>query len=260
MDTIYTLLFIILGTLIGSFNNVVIHRYPRGESIVKPRSRCPECGHVLAWYENIPLFSYLFLRGRCSSCKEPIPIRYFLVELLTGLLFGFAFAYYGFSAELIFALIFIDVGLIIIYIDLDHHFIPDLFNAILFVLASGYVVYQAVTVEGFNVGTHLFGLIIGFMLLYMIRIFGELAYKREALGLGDVKLLAVGGFYLGWPNVLLTIMLASVIASVIELTLIKMKKKDRRDEIAFGPYLMGVMIILMFFGNDLISWYINLLA
>ncbi len=260
MDTIYTLLFIIFGTLIGSFNNVIIHRYPRGESIVKPGSHCPQCGHVLAWYENIPLFSYLFLKGKCSSCKEPIPIRYFIVELLTGLLFGFAYAYYGFSAELIFALIFINVGLIIIYIDIDHRIIPDLFNVILFLLASAFVIHQSITVEGFNIGTHLFGLIIGFMLLYMIRIFGELAYKREALGLGDVKLLAVGGFFLGWPNVLLTIMLASIVASVIELTLIKMKKKDRHDEIAFGPYLMGVMIFLMFFGNDLISWYINLLA
>jgi leader peptidase (prepilin peptidase) / N-methyltransferase len=259
MDFTVLALIIVFGILIGSFNNVLIFRVPRQESVVKPGSRCFDCQKPLKWYDNIPLLSYVLLKGRCRYCGAKIPLRYPLVEALTGLMFGLVYLRFGLSFDTLFALVFVNVGIIIVFIDRDFKIIPDSFILVLLGVGLGNFVFKAFSEELFDPGFYLFGLVIGFLILFIIRIFGELVYKREALGLGDVKLLAVGGFYLGWPNVFLTLLISSVVASVIELTLIAMKKRSREDQIPFGPYLMIGLTVALFFGTDIISWYIGLM-
>ncbi|MCF7932181.1 MAG: prepilin peptidase [Acholeplasmataceae bacterium] len=259
MEITILAIIIIFGILIGSFNNVLIHRIPRNESIVKPGSRCFDCHKPLKWYDNIPLVSYLVLRGRCRYCGAKIPFRYFLVELLTGVMFGLVYLRFGLSADMVLAAVFVNVGIIIVFIDRDFKIIPDTFILILLGVGLANLIVKAFSGDPFDVGFYLFGLIIGFLILFFIRIFGELIYKREALGLGDVKLLAVGGFYVGWPNVFLTLLISSVVASIVELTLIALKIRSREDQIPFGPYLMIGLTVALFFGTDMISWYLSLM-
>jgi leader peptidase (prepilin peptidase) / N-methyltransferase len=258
MDPIIIPVLIVFGLIVGSFNNVLIYRVPRGESIVKPGSHCPSCQEPIKWYDNIPVLSYLLLRGKCRHCHEKIPFKYPAVELLTALLFVISYLHFGLSFDMFVAILFFNVGLLVIVTDLETRIIPDVYQILILASGLGYVVYHLIQGDT-EPGFHIFGLIIGFVILYMIRIIGELVYKREALGLGDVKLLAVGGFLIGWPNVFLTLLFASVAGSLLELTLIGMKVKSRDDEIAFGPYLMISMMVLFLYGNDIIRWYLAFL-
>lgn len=259
MEILIAVIVTVLGILFGSFLNVVIYRYPKGENIVFPSSHCPKCNHELKWYHNIPLFSYLFLGGKCAFCKEKISLRYPLVELLTGILFLLSYLSVSLSYSLIFYLIFVIMGVLIAFIDYDEKIIPDLFLLIILVNSFLYFLYKTIFTADYNYWNHIFGFFAGFLPFYLIRLIASAIYKREALGLGDVKYMGVVGFFLGWGNVILIVLIASLTASIIEITLITLKKKKRSEEFAFGPYLVIGSLIAMLYGEIIIEFYLSLL-
>ncbi len=209
----------LLGLTIGSFLNVVIARVPNGESVVRPRSRCPKCGHQLPWYENIPVLSWLMLRGKCSGCKTPISPRYILVECLTGILFLACVARYGFTWPLVPALLFISLLVPLIFIDAELWILP--FELTLPGIAFGILLQLPHDVAWLNsalsitphwpaLSTAFIGAVAGYMAFRTMELFGWLAFRREALGAGDKFLLAMIGAFLGGPALMGVIALSSL--------------------------------------------------
>ena len=258
MDLLIGASLVILGLLIGSFLNVVIYRYPQGKSIVFPSSHCPKCETALKWYHNIPLFSYIFLGGKCAFCKEKISFRYPFVELLTAVLFLLSFLMVGFTYTLIFYIVFVILALLIAFIDYDEKIIPNLFLLLILINAFAYFLYNVLTIEGYDYWLHVIGFFAGFVPFWLIRLVASKCYQREALGFGDVKYMGVIGFFLGWQKVILIVLIASLLGSIIELILIGMKKKERGEEFAFGPYLVFGSLIAMLYGDIIINFYLKL--
>jgi len=230
------------GTLFGSFINVCIYRLPAGKSIVWPNSHCFSCGAFIKWYDNIPLVSYLILRGRCRSCGERFSIRYFFIELLTGILFAWVFYRFRYMFATPVYLAFVGMMIVGTFTDLDHWIIPDSisiggfgFGAVVALIAgffkSGLVVETTGPFEGTAFYTpflnSLAGAATGFFLLLAVGVLGTLAFRKDAMGGGDVKLMAFIGAILGWLNCLLVLVLASVLGSIIGVALILTGKISR---------------------------------
>jgi len=278
-----------LGACIASFLNVVIWRVPRGESIVSPPSHCPKCNAAIKWYQNIPILAWLALRGKCANCKAPISPRYILIETLGGCLFLAAFVRLlpalshaqGLHAfhpgvfmnpwiALLVAWIWISLMIVGSMIDFDHKLLPD------FVTVGGMVLGVAVCVgdtlsyllidrcgEGwwhFAVNS-LGGLVFGFGLMWLIRWLGTKAFKREAMGLGDVFLMGAVGALFGPVAVIVTLILSSVVGSVFGVSMIALSKTKfgRFVEIPYGPYICMGCLAHVFYGSELVNWYVNLL-
>jgi len=248
-----TITFFILGLLIGSFLNVCIHRLPAKESIVFPRSYCPSCKNQIPAYDNIPIISFMLLLGRCRSCKNPISWRYPAVELLNGIGYSFILHCFGPTPETLIYAIFFSALAVITFIDLDHQIIPDVitlpgipisFLAAATVLSTGWM-------------DSLQGLLLGGGLFYMIAWLSLLLLKKEGMGGGDIKLVAMIGALLGWQKVLLAIFAASVSGSVIGILLIATRLRGRSDPIPFGPFLVIGGLISLFFGNNILDWYFH---
>ncbi len=201
----------VYGLLIGSFLNVVIARVPHGQSIVKPRSRCPKCGHTLAWYENIPVFSWLALRGKCRNCKAPISPRYPLVELLTALLYLACLARFGWGWELVSALVLVTLLVPLTFIDLEHWILP--FELTLPGIVLG--VLLAIPLGKERLISSAIGVAAGFLAFWALEIVGRAVFKKEALGGGDKFLLALLGGFLGWQSLLGIIFLSSMQGALI---------------------------------------------
>ncbi len=257
MFSIFAFLF---GLIVGSFLNVVIHRVPLGESIVKPRSRCPACEHTIAWYDNIPLLSFLLLKGRCRHCGEKISFRYFFVELLTALLSiqtwlyfqepVFYFAYFCFLLAPLVAVIFID---------LQHRIIPNsislpgiLIGAVVHYLAAPPMMETQALIDS---GV---GIVIGGGFLFLVAWAYEKIKKREGLGGGDVKLAAMLGAFFGWQAVLMILLIASVLGSVIGLLVVSLKK-NWEYALPFGPFLALAAYFQLFWGKAILVWYLGLI-
>ncbi len=243
---IYIFLFFI-GTIIGSFLNVCIYRLPRGESIVLPRSHCTSCQKTIRWYDNIPLISFLLLGRRCRYCKKEISWRYFLVELICGFLLLFLWNKFSFSWMFFAFGIFSAALVVIAFIDLEFLLIPDVITypgMILGLLVGSF--YSSFT-------DSLFGLILGGGLFYLLAVAGEFVFKKEALGGGDVKMMAMVGAFLGVLNTFIAIFIASLIGAVVGLTLIMFKIKSRKDVIPFGPFLSLGSLIALFWSQDIIN-------
>lgn len=259
-----------IGACIASFLNVVIWRVPRGESIVSPPSHCPKCQSQIRWYQNIPVLSWLALRGRCAACKTPISPRYILIELLGGGLFLAVFlklwtpqAPLWLSVAHL-AVLWIWVALMIVgsMIDFDHKLLPD------FVTVGGMamgVAYNA-AVAGVcrwlpPLLVSLAGLAFGFCLLWLVRWLGSKAFRREAMGMGDVFLMGAVGALFGPVAVLVTLVLSSLLGSVVGLGMVALArtKFGRFVEIPFGPYICLGCLAWMFYGRELVGWYLNLL-
>ena len=284
--TTFIIIFI-LGISIGSFLNVCIYRMPAGISIVTPRSRCPKCEKMIVWYDNIPLLSWLLLRGKCRNCQTPISIRYFLVELLTGICFMLVFhAFSSYPAAVFVYWIVTGCLIVITFIDLDHFIIPDEISlpGIIFGLGfSIFMVYFPTLQPGFIISipgitslwagkyiplfNSLTGLLLGGGSLYLIGVIAKAILKKDAMGGGDVKLLAFLGAFLGWQLILLTIMLSSLVGSIIgSIQLYAAKKETEKSQLAtdhyipFGPYLALGAFISMIWGNQLIEWYIAIVT
>lgn len=262
-----------LGATIASFLNVVIWRVPRGESIVSPPSHCPRCSSPIRWWQNVPIVSWILLRGRCANCKEPISMRYPLVETLGGVLFLAAFWHYGWLAPL--AWIWISLMIVGSFIDLDHQLLPD------FVTVGGMILGVATSVAFWAVGEFtpwhfhnltpnfffvpplqsLVGLALGFSLLWCVRFFGTLAFKREAMGMGDVFLMGAVGALFGPVAVIATLILSAVLGSLVGIVLILLAKVRLGGfaAIPYGPFICAGCLVWMFWGPGLVQWYLQLL-
>ena len=242
---IYALIFI-FGITIGSFLNVCIYRIPRGETVVTTPSHCMTCGHKLRWFELLPLFSYIFLRGRCRSCKSQISPQYPIIEAVNGLLYVLVFAVNGLNLISIIYALFTSALLVLTVIDWRTYEIPISINIFILVLGCLKVVLDFNNFLDYLIG---FFIVSGFLLvLYMIT-------KGRAIGGGDIKLMAVAGLLLGWQLIVLAFLIGCVLGSILHLIRMKVSGADRM--LAMGPYLSAGLFIAMLWGNDFIKWYLS---
>ncbi|MBU1172160.1 MAG: prepilin peptidase [Proteobacteria bacterium] len=245
------LTFFVYGLCIGSFMNVCIYRIPAKESLIRPRSSCPNCGVPIKFYDNIPVISFLFLLGKCRSCKKSISIRYPLVELFTGLLWLLCYMKFGFTGECITLIIFLSTLVVITFIDMDHRIIPDIISLPgipLFFLLSVYF-----TTMGWK--ESLFGILLGGGSLLIVAEGYYLITKNEGMGGGDIKLLAMIGAMIGWKGVFFTIFASSAIGTLIGLIVIISTKNTLKFAVPFGPFLSLGAAIYVFMGDEIIRWY-----
>ena len=272
-----------LGACIASFLNVVIWRAPRGESIVSPPSHCPKCNSPIKWYQNIPILSWLALRGKCANCRAAISPRYICVELLGGLLFLAAFLWLWLpTVPLWFAVthvvvMWIWIALMIAgsFIDFDHQLLPDFttVGGMILGVAESLVstCFNFVYGDGVQASTwlkltplfwSLAGLVFGFGLLWLVRWIGSKAFKREAMGMGDVFLMGAVGALFGPVAVLVTLILSSVFGSVVGIVLILLSKTKLGGftPIPYGPYICMGCLAWMFYGPQLVNWYVHLVT
>jgi len=240
----------VFGACIGSFLNVVIVRLPKGESIVRPRSRCPSCGAGIAWYDNIPVLSFLLLLGKCRRCKKSISPRYLLVELLAA---GLALATLAHERQvstfLVYYCLFVAPLLTVIFIDLERRIIPNEISL------SG-IVIGLVIMHAF--WDSLLGILVGGGFLFLVGWIYEKLKKKEGLGGGDVKLAAMFGAFFGWQAVIFILLMASVLGSIVGLVLIAVMKKNWQTILPFGPFLVLGAYLYYFFGPPILHWYLNL--
>ena len=259
-----TFIVFVFGACWGSFLNVCIWRIPREESVVHPRSHCPKCNNLIAWYDNLPLISFLALNAHCRHCGTRISARYFVVELLTAVLFTFVWLKYGLSllTPIYWLLVF---GLILgSFVDCDHLIIPDRVSYggwVAGLLLSPLVpaLHDRLTAwTGFREAV--IGLAVGGGLLLLVSVIGRLIFRKDAMGLGDVKLLGGLGALLGWPAVLFIVMAASFLGSFIGIYLIIRRGRRWRSRIPFGPYLAGAAVLWILGGKELWFAYLRWLA
>jgi len=268
----------IIGLLVGSFLNVVIHRLPKmmerdwhaqcaelkGQpveptpryNLLVPRSACPHCGHAISAAENIPVISYLFLRGKCKGCGAAISPRYPIVEAVSGVLSAYAAWHFGFGLAGIAAIVFVWALIALTFIDFDTQLLPDditlplLWLGLLLNLNDAYTTLPNAVV----------GAIAGYLILWSVYWLFKLATGKEGMGFGDFKLLAAIGAWLGWQMLPLVILLSSLVGAVVGITLIIVARHGRNIPIPFGPYLAGGGLIALFWGQTLTQSYLQLLA
>jgi leader peptidase (prepilin peptidase) / N-methyltransferase len=258
MEIFFIIFFGILGTCIGSFLNVVIDRLPAGKSLVYPPSGCDACQHRLSWLDLFPVFSFLFLRGRCHYCQAKIPIRVFWVELGTGLLTAFLFWHFGWKPILPVVIVYSSFLIIIGMIDLKHQLI---FNVITFPVAIIALIVNFFVPNVFSLHNFLFGLIggaFGLVFLALAAIFSLLIFKKEGMGMGDVKMAAMIGLMVGFPNVIVALFGGILLGGLTAIFLVIFKKKSRMDIIPFGTFLSLATIITFLWGSDIIHWYLRI--
>ena len=251
-DPILVIIAALFGGIVGSFLNVVILRLPDpSQSIVFPASHCPKCSASLHWYENIPIISYLFLRGKCGHCRVPISLQYPLVELMMALLAAALIYKFQLSIATAGYFIFCAALLVIIFIDIHHQIIPDVISlpgiilGVLFSLVSPTVTWQS----------SLIGLFLGGGVLYAVAFFYYLLRKIDGMGGGDIKLLAMIGAWLGWQSLPFVIFASSFSGSVVGLIAMLYQKKGGRTRIPFGPFLSLSALVYTFFSEDILYFF-----
>jgi len=258
-------MFAVIGLCVGSFLNVVVYRLPLGMNLAKPDSHCPNCKNHIAWYDNIPILSYLILRGKCRHCKLPISPRYIFVEFINGMLWlASVFAFYEKGIWYIIACaLFLSILLTMSLCDLENLFIPDTLQIALAIVAIGAIFADNIGYEQKLIGLAVGG---GFFLIFYFLAF--IMFGREGLGFGDVKLMAGVGLFLGWKNVIVGVII-SVFSALVIIAISKLffnKKTDMQgmsdgssEEIPFGPFLAFGATIALFFGNTIIDMYLSLI-
>jgi len=240
----------LVGASIGSFLNVLIVRLPKDESIVRPRSRCPGCGDPIAAYDNIPIVSWLLLRGKCRNCKASISIQYPLIEFATAIIWVGAAWYYGLSLDGLAAALLGTILLGIGVTDVRHYLIPDEYTlgglpiGLLLSLRAGF----GGLVES------LIGAAVGFTLLYVVAVVGEKVFRKEAMGGGDIKMMAMVGAFVGWKGVLLTVFGGSLLGTLVFAPLLAFRVKKL---VPFGVFLAAAAAITFVFGEEMIGWYLG---
>jgi len=243
------------GAVIGSFLNVCIHRLPRGASVVLPASACPRCGHELAWFENIPIVSWLVLRGRCRACRAAIGIRYPIIEAITAAMFAGGWWAYSSAPALLASRLVFGCALIVLFaIDLEHHLLPNVIT--LPGIAVGFL-FSLATEPGWQAS--LIGILVGGGVLFGV---AEAYYRirhEEGLGMGDVKMLAMVGAFLGWKLMLMTLMMASLCGSLIGLLLIATRRGGLKYALPFGTFLALGAAAAATVGPAVLDWYLGLL-
>ena len=264
-----------LSLTIGSFLNVVIHRMPKmmerqwraevaeanGQTVpdepsynlMLPRSQCPACGHAITAMENIPVISYLVLRGKCAGCSAPISPRYPLVELFTAGVSGVVAWHFGFGWTTAAALLFVWAMIALAFIDLDTFFLPD--DITLPLLWAGLLVNMGGVFV--DLQTAVIGAVAGYLSLWLVYWGFKLATGKEGMGYGDFKLLAAIGAWLGWKMLPVVIMLSSLVGAIIGISLIALARHERSRPIPFGPYLVLAGLIAMFWGDAIVQYYLR---
>jgi len=242
------------GACLGSFLNVVIYRLPLGQSIVSPPSRCPTCGHRLSWYDNLPIFGWLLLGGRCRTCKNPISIQYPIVELITALLFVLVVWVTPPGPLMVSRLLFVCILIALFGIDLEHQILP---NSITLPGIVAGVLLSFIAPPGWR--DALLGVVLGAGILYAIAGAYYLWRREEGLGMGDVKMLAMIGAFLGWKAVLVTMVLSSFAGAAIGVALIATARGGMKLALPFGTFLAVGALVAMFVGERLINWYAGFL-
>ncbi len=244
-----TIIFFIYGLFIGSFLNVCIYRIPAGISLVKPPSHCGSCGHNLNYIDMLPVVNYIINQGKCKYCKAQYSVQYPLIELLNGILYALVALKYGFTVYSILYCLTISLLIVISFIDIKHKIIPDSLNI------TGAIIGIIFTIQDFSTLTdRLIGLGIG------LSLFLAIALLTNAMGGGDIKLMAVLGFIFGIKGVLFITLFSFIIGAIISLALIISKMKSRKDEIPFGPFISLSALIYIFMGTELVTWYLNILV
>jgi len=238
----------LLGAAIGSFLNVCIRRIPAGKSLIFPASHCPKCNYSIRFYDNIPIISFLLLRGRCRNCREGISLQYPLVELLTAIMALLLFWKFGLTLKFLFSFLFACVLIIITFIDLEHQIIPD----VLTLLGIPVFFLAAVFAMGVSPLEAVLGALIGGGILYAIAFGYELITKREGMGGGDIKLLAMLGAFFGWKSLFFILLVSSFLGAIVGISVILIKGKDMRYAVPFGPFLSLAALAYIFWGDEFI--------
>lgn len=247
MEIFYLIVCVVFGILVGSFLNVCIYRIPKNENIVVVNSHCMTCGKQIKWYDLVPLISFLMLGGKCRYCKTKLSLQYPVVEATNGLLYGIIVFVNGFNIESILYCLCSSALLALSVIDWRTFEIPIVFNYFIFALGL---------IRLFTDLGHWYNYVIGFFAVSLFLLILYVATKGRGIGGGDIKLMAVAGLLLGWKLIILSLGIGCILGSVIHLILMKVQQKDR--VLAFGPYLSMGIYISMLYGDQIVSWYLNM--
>jgi len=253
MNPAIIILIIILGLAWGSFLNVCIYRIPLKKSLISSRSFCPNCKKNIAWYDNVPILSYLILKGKCRHCKHKISIQYPLVELFSSFLLLLAYLKFDLSWQFFSGFVLISVLIVVSFIDLNHRIIPDIITlpGIVLGLVFSYFNPQA------SLSAAVIGFLSGGLSFYLLAYVGETVFKKESMGGGDIKLAALLGAFLGWKNLIVVILLASFLGALIGGLKLTLSKSEQDKTIPFGPFLAIASIVALFWGESLIGFYLS---
>jgi len=245
---------LILGLIIGSFSNVCIYRIPKNESIVFPASHCPNCHTPIKAIDNVPILSFLLLKGKCRKCGEKISIRYPVVKFLTGAIYLLIFLIYGRSYQTLIYALLSSALIIISFIDLDVQIIPDEISlpGIVIGLALSFIVPYISYLNS------LLGIIAGGGIIFLIALAGLAIFKKEAMGGGDVKLSAMIGAFIGWKYIIVSLFIGFFIGAIAGILLILLKIRNRDDLVPFGPFIVLGSFITLLWGENILSWYLGL--
>ncbi len=244
----------LIGAIAGSFLNVCIYRLPRHESIVFPASHCPHCGEPIKFYDNIPLVSYVILRGKCRNCKQNISGRYPIIETISGLLAIAIVIKYGLTLHSLLLLLLVFSLIIVTFVDLDFQIIPDILSipGIIAGIGASFFIPTISWIDS------ILGILAGGGFLFIIAVAYKWLTNRDGMGGGDIKLLAMVGAWLGWKAVPFILLISSFIGALIGSISLLLAKKSLRYKIPFGPFISIAAVIYLFFGPEIINWYINL--
>jgi leader peptidase (prepilin peptidase)/N-methyltransferase len=272
----FPILYGVLGVLVGSFLNVCIYRLPRHQSVVFPRSHCPACNALIKAYDNIPILSYLILGGRCRACKRPISLQYPLVELINGIAFFLCARIWGISGPGFVNSIFIAAIIVLIVVDYRHQILPNAitipgtfvgivlspfqmpevyYDSLSYLLSTA--VYGGENAIILSIMGSIVGALVGGGLLFIVGMLYKLMRNLQGIGMGDVKMMALVGAFLGWRLALVTILIGSVLGSLIGIFLILFRGRNMKTKLAFGTFLGPGAIIALFCGLTILRWYFH---
>ena len=246
----YILIFI-LGLIVGSFCNVCIYRIPKNESIIYPTSHCPKCRTTIKPVDNIPLLSYILLKGRCRNCGSKISIQYPVVELLTGMIYLIIYLIYGLSIQSLIYIILSSALIIIAFIDLNEQIVPDVIS----LPGIGVGLILSFFVPYLSFINSALGVVVGGGIILIIALVGSMIFKREAMGGGDVKLAAMIGAFLGWRYTIISLFLGFFLGALAGIFLILSKIKSKEEMVPFGPFIALGSLITLLWGEKIIAWY-----
>lgn len=257
MESIFAIYIFILGLLIGSFLNVCIYRIPKGENIAYPASHCTSCGREIKPYDLIPVFSWIFLRGKCRNCGEKISSRYALVELTTAILFLLTYFQYGVSIYLARYLILIPFLIVIAMIDYDT---MEVYTTTTWLaIAMGIVLLGVNFYQGEPIVTYIYGGILGAGTIIFIILLSKLILGTEGMGWGDAEICGLCGLFLGFKLTIVMMFFSFIIGGIIGVYLLKFKNKNGRSEMPFGPSIIMATFLMIIWGDKILNWYLNLI-